>query len=83
MPFYRLHFMSPKNGGFERAVHFEAPDEDVALELACGHEGAHPLELWCDDRRIASIEANDPAARILSRRRKRPPAELPGGRRVR
>ena len=46
---------------------FDAADDNSAVERACKHGGANPLELWCEHRKVGRSEADDPAARIVAR----------------
>ena len=64
---YRLYFFKARTGHLDRFAEFEAPDDHGALALASEHEGAKPLELWCEHRRIARIEPNDGLSQILAR----------------
>lgn len=57
MAFYRLYFISPRDGHFVRSEGFEATDDDSALALAEERRGANPLELWCGGRKLMRIEA--------------------------
>lgn len=67
MSYYRLYFFGARTGHIDRFAEFEAPDDRGALALASEHEGAQPLELWCEHRKIARIEPNDGVSQILSR----------------
>lgn len=61
---YRLYFMSPQSGHILRFAEYEAPDDRSAEALAREHEGERVLELWCGHRKVARIEAADPARQL-------------------
>lgn len=57
MAYYRLYFMHPYSGHIERFVEFDAPDDQAAIAFARDHVGDHPLELWCEGRKVQWLEA--------------------------
>ena len=54
---YRLYFMHPWTGHILRFTEFEAQDDLTAFALARPHIGNHPLELWCEGRKVRRIDA--------------------------
>ncbi|WP_116090339.1 hypothetical protein [Sphingomonas crusticola] len=56
MTHYRLYFMNPRSGHIDRAQDLDAPDDQAALRLASTYDGIHPLELWCNSRKVYRIE---------------------------
>lgn len=64
MFYYRLYFMNARNGHIDRFAEFEAPDHEAAIALAAEHEGAQPLELWCQHTKVRRFE---PVAAPLAR----------------
>lgn len=69
MSYYRLYFMEPFSGHIARFAEFEASDDAAAGELAAGHAGENPLELWCERRKVRRIErlATAPFSRQAAR----------------
>lgn len=67
---YRLYFMDLRSGHIIRFDEYQATDDEAALALAQEKEGANPLEIWSDHRKVARIEAADPAARLVERWRR-------------
>ena len=57
MSCYCLYSMHPYNGRVAAFTDFDAPDDACAISLARAHEGDHPVELWCEGRKVLRIEA--------------------------
>lgn len=56
MSCYRLYFLHPASGHIVRFAEYEAPGDAAAVAHATEHEGAHPLELWCQHRKVKRFE---------------------------
>ncbi len=63
MLYYRLYFMKPGTGHIIRFEEYEAPGDEAAIVLAEEHVGDHPLELWCQHRKVRAFEPVDPELR--------------------
>ena len=57
MAFYRLYFISRRDGHFVRSEAFEAQDDQDAVAIAEDRRGANPLELWCGQRKLTRLDA--------------------------
>ena len=68
MNYYRLYFLNPLSGQIERFVDFEHASDEEALETARAHSSDTGLELWNERRKVARIEPQDVASRLLERR---------------
>ena len=66
MAYYRLYFMSERNGHFQSFAEYEAPDDESAIALAAEADGEFARELWCGRRMVAEIERVDPASRMTA-----------------
>jgi hypothetical protein len=60
MSYYRLYFLHNFSGHIQRFEDFEVASDDEALVKATLCRGLFPLELWCEQRRIARINAVEP-----------------------
>ena len=69
MLYYRLYFISCRDGHIRRFEEFEVEDDAAAMALARRHEGEDALELWNEHRKVGMIEPNDLASKLLARRR--------------
>lgn len=67
--YYRLYFMDPFNGHIARFVERECSTDAEALEWAQPHKGGMALELWNQHRKVARIEPQDVASKLIARRR--------------
>ena len=52
---YRLYFLDPASGRFERSLELDAAEDRAAIALAEGYRGRQSLELWTDSRKICRI----------------------------
>ena len=66
---YRLYFMNRVSGHIEGVEELDAPDDGHALNQSFAFRGERPLELWCDSRKVARVEARDLTLEMLERRR--------------
>ena len=57
MTYYRLYFMSARNGHIEHFKEFEVAGDEDAIRVASEYAGAQPIELWCGRRKVARTEA--------------------------
>jgi hypothetical protein len=55
---------------------FEAADDEEAIALCERHRADHTLELWCGERRVATIRHDDRRWRWLPSSRRRPARPL-------
>lgn len=67
MPYYRLYFVNQQSGHIERFEEMDAADDAEAMAQAEPFEGEHALELWCERRKVARIEPNDPLSKLTRR----------------
>jgi hypothetical protein len=58
--YYRLYMLSAPEGRFIGFEEIEADDDDDAKRRAERFVGERPLELWCGQRKVASIPAATP-----------------------
>lgn len=65
---YRLYFMNRVSGHIEGVEHFDATDDGSALKESLAFRGDCALELWCDTRKVARIDARDLTQEMLERR---------------
>ncbi|MGZ8281749.1 MAG: hypothetical protein ACXWUN_02210 [Allosphingosinicella sp.] len=49
---YRLYYVCPTLGYFEREEVFDAVNDEVAIRIAVRQSGRQPLELWCAGRLV-------------------------------
>jgi len=66
---YRVYVMNAKSGHIEGVEELDAPDDGSALNESFAFRGERPLELWCETRKVARIEARDLTQELLERRR--------------
>ena len=59
---YRLYFLDPASGRFERTLDLQAHDDAGAIALAQTHVGRHALELWTDARKVRRFPAETASA---------------------
>jgi hypothetical protein len=57
MASYRLYSLDPFTGHFEGVEIFHASDDVGAICVAQERAGPVPLELWCDGRKVARVDA--------------------------
>ena len=55
--YYRLYMLSAPDGRFVGFEEIEADDDVAATTQAEQFAGERPLELWCGQRKVASIPA--------------------------
>jgi hypothetical protein len=53
--YFRLYFLSPRDGRILRFTEFEALDDNAALALAEAQRDGGPMELWCRDRKVRTF----------------------------
>ena len=70
MAHYRVYFMNPCNGHIERFLELERGDDESALAFVREQPAGQPMELWCGHRKVARVELDDHASRIVERWRR-------------
>lgn len=68
MPYYRLYFLDPGTLKIKGVDDFNAPNDESAVALCETRKGDRPMELWCEARKVRTIDAApaatfDPGAR--------------------
>ena len=63
MPGYRLYFLDPNKGRFQKACELHSADDVGAICLAQEHIGSSILELWRGDTMVTRIGAIPKPAR--------------------
>jgi hypothetical protein len=66
--YYRLYFMNPRSGHIERFTELEVTTDEEAIDVALGHMGDFALELWNERRKVAHMEPENLASKMLERR---------------
>jgi hypothetical protein len=60
--------MNPLNGHIERFVELEVTTDEEAIDVALNHMGDFALELWNERRKVARMEPEGLASKLLKRR---------------
>jgi hypothetical protein len=63
---FRLYFISPVNGRFERVHEFEAATDDEALGVVASVGGSQVMELWSGARHVKTFEESAAADTLRS-----------------